>query len=294
MGKSASVNSKNPNKSSEVEVHELSKDPTEAWQDLSKKKSQKVITIDADLLKNDEREDHIRIVCMSDTHSMIHRIAFDIPDGDVFIHAGDFTKLGDIKCVKEFNDWLGRLPHKYKIVIAGNHELTFDPACKMYKNHYRDSAASTMSDNVTGNEPNVREYLTNCIYLEDESVELFGLQFYGTPWQPEFGNWAFNLTRGEQCLEKWNKIPEKTDVLITHGPPIGHGDLCRSGQRAGCVELLSTIQQRVQPKYHIFGHIHEGYGVTTNERTIFINASTCNLRYMPVNPPIVFDIKTEV
>lgn len=53
-------------------------------------------------------------------------------------------------------------------------------------------------------------------------------------------------------------IPEDTDILITHGPPIGHGDLCRSGLRAGCVELLSTVQNRVKPEYHVFGHIHEG------------------------------------
>lgn len=76
--------------------------------------------------------------------------------------------------------------------------------------------------------------------------------------QPEFHKWAFNLPRGSQCLEKWDKIPEDTDVLITHTPPIGHGDLCCTGVRAGCVELLTTVQQRVKPKYHIFGHIHEG------------------------------------
>lgn len=76
--------------------------------------------------------------------------------------------------------------------------------------------------------------------------------------QPEYLSWAFNLPRGESCLQKWNLIPDDTDVLITHSPPLGYGDLCHTGIRAGCVELLSTIQQRVKPKYHIFGHIHEG------------------------------------
>ena len=76
--------------------------------------------------------------------------------------------------------------------------------------------------------------------------------------QPEFGGWAFNLQRGKPCHEKWVKIPEGVDILITHGPPIGHGDLCRNGLRAGCVDLLREVQERVRPKYHLFGHIHEG------------------------------------
>lgn len=53
-------------------------------------------------------------------------------------------------------------------------------------------------------------------------------------------------------------IPSDTDILVTHTPPVGHGDLCCTGVRAGCVELLSTVQNRVKPKYHVFGHIHEG------------------------------------
>lgn len=76
--------------------------------------------------------------------------------------------------------------------------------------------------------------------------------------QPEFCKWAFNVPRGEACLSKWEMIPSDTDILITHTPPVGHGDLCCSGVRAGCVELLSTVQNRVKPKYHVFGHIHEG------------------------------------
>lgn len=76
--------------------------------------------------------------------------------------------------------------------------------------------------------------------------------------QPEFGNWAFNLNRGTECLQKWNLIPDDTDILITHTPPLGYGDYTCSGVRAGCVDLLRTVQERVKPKYHVFGHIHEG------------------------------------
>ncbi|CAG5127500.1 unnamed protein product, partial [Candidula unifasciata] len=134
-----------------------------------------------------------------------------------------------------------------------------------------------------------RQLLTNCIYLLDSCVQVCGVQIYGSPWQPKFGGWAFNLKRGAACLDKWNKIPEDTDILMTHGPPVGHGDLCSDGMRAGCVELLHTIQHRVRPKYHLFGHIHEGYGVTTDGQTTFINGSNCTLRYKPDNRPIVFD-----
>ncbi len=98
------------------------------------------------------------------------------------------------------------------------------------------------------------------------------------------------MKRGPQLLDKWNAIPANIDILISHSPPLGHGDLCRSGLRAGCTELLSTVQQRVKPKYHIFGHIHEDYGVTSDGKIIFINASTCDVEYSPKNPPIVFDI----
>lgn len=76
--------------------------------------------------------------------------------------------------------------------------------------------------------------------------------------QPEFCKWAFNLPRGKECLSKWNLIPSDTDILVTHSPPLGFGDLCCTGVRAGCVELLSTVQQRIVPKYHVFGHVHEG------------------------------------
>lgn len=106
-------------------------------------------------------------------------------------------------------------------------------------------------------------------------------------------------------------IPSDVDILVTHTPPIGHGDLCCSGVRAGCVELLATVQQRVKPKYHVFGHIHEGtplaffflfkwfqlliliagYGISSDGKIIYINASTCDINYLPGNPPIVFDIK---
>ena len=139
--------------------------------------------------------------------------------------------------------------------------------------------------------------------------------------QPVFCDWAFNLKRGEPLREKWNKIPAGVDILMTHGPPVGHGDKSKYGDtRTGCVDLLHTVQTRVKPKYHVFGHIHEGttyiqyymymykwgteylqyscitrlfftgYGVTTDGFTTYINASTCTVQYQPTNAPIIFDL----
>ena len=90
--------------------------------------------------------------------------------------------------------------------------------------------------------------------------------------------------------EIWQRVPEDIDVLITHGPPVGHGDQCETGQRAGCVDLLLDVQRRIKPSFHVFGHVHEGYGVTTDSKTIFMNASTDTYDYRPTNRPFVFDI----
>ena len=109
----------------------------------------------------------------------------------------------------------------------------------------------------------------------------------------EFHAWGFNLPRGEPCREKWDLIPTSTQVLMTHGPPVGHGDLCKPGDnRAGCVDLLMEIATRIKPAYHVFGHIHEGYGQTTDGTTNFVNPSNCNDKYdsSNLNPSIIFDM----
>ena len=124
----------------------------------------------------------------------------------------------------------------------------------------------------------------------DAGTSVDGIKVWGSPWQPEFCEWAFNLPRGQPLRAKWRLIPDDTDVLLTHGPPLGHGDQCAGGHRAGCVDLLHEIQSRVRPAVHAFGHIHEGAGVTSDGATLYVNASTCNLRYRPVNPAVVVDV----
>ncbi|CAH2011796.1 unnamed protein product [Acanthoscelides obtectus] len=224
---------------------------------------------------------------MSDTH--MQNITYNVPDGDIFIHAGDFSNLGQRQSVIKFNNWLGSLPHKFKVVIAGNHELTFDARCLNYFQQimFIRGKSSAIEDVM-----HVRDYLTNCIYLQDSGIQLYGVKIYGSPWIPvHYGvGGAFSRYRGRDLLSQWNKIPRDTEILVTHTPPVGHGDLVQSGIRVGCVELLNTVLYRVRPKYHIFGHIHEGYGVTSNGEISFVNASSCNVKKNAVNLPIVFDM----
>ncbi len=206
----------------------------------------------------------LRVVAVADTHGLHDQI--EVPPGDFFVHAGDLTNTGTLPQIRAFDDWLATLGHRHKIVIAGNHDFAFE----------REAQAA-------------RELLRSGVYLQDEAVTLEGVRFYGSPWQPWFFDWAFNLPRGEALRKKWERIPETTDVLITHGPPQGHGGVTQRGQDAGCEELLAAVE-RIRPAYHVFGHIHEAYGVTTNPQTTFVNASICTLAYEPTNAPVVFDV----
>ncbi len=206
----------------------------------------------------------LRLVVLSDTHGLHEGL--EIPDGDVLIHAGDLTGHGTLGEIGAFDAFLARLPHRHKIVIAGNHDRCFE--------HQRSAA---------------RSLLRHAHYLEDEAVEVAGLKFYGSPWQPWFFDWAFNLQRGPELRAKWQRIPDDTDVLVTHGPSLGHGDMTRRGERAGCADLLERLRQ-VQPRYHLFGHIHEGYGVSTEGKTTCVNASVCDFFYRPIQQPVVLGV----
>lgn len=205
----------------------------------------------------------MRIVCLSDTHNE----QFDVPEGDILIHAGDATIRGTVEEVSAFNAWFSALPHKHKIFVAGNHDWLFETNPVM--------ARAVLDKSV--------------IYLLDSSVEIDGLKVYGSPWQPRFYDWAFNLNRGPEMAEKWDLIPAGTDVLITHGPPHGILDRTAYGDLAGCEELIKKVKD-VRPQVHIFGHIHEGYGQIDKFGVTFINASNCDEKYYPVNPPIVLNI----
>lgn len=208
----------------------------------------------------------MRIIAVSDTHNQLDQI--EIPDGDVLIHAGDATMGGRYQEVYDFASVMAKLPHRHKIFVAGNHDLG-------------------LQDHPERFEPLLRE--AGVTYLRDSSVTLDDVKFYGSPWQPEFYNWAFNLPRGPELGAVWSKIPGDTTVLITHGPPQSILDLVSRGERVGCDELLAAVIEK-KPKYHIFGHVHECYGALERYGVTFCNVSTCNKRYAPTNPPFVIDL----
>jgi Icc-related predicted phosphoesterase len=205
----------------------------------------------------------ISIVALSDTHGFHDSV--DIPAGDILLHAGDLTDRGEIVEVERFNDFLGTLSHPTKIVIAGNHDFCFE----------RDPETCAA-------------LLTNAIYLQDQALIIEGIHFYGSPWQPWFYDWAFNLQRGSEIRAKWELIPADTDILITHGPPFMHGDQTIGGEHVGCQDLLEFVE-RIRPKLHIFGHIHEGYSLTRNDDTTFVNVSICDATYRPRNQPVTYN-----
>ncbi len=210
----------------------------------------------------------MRIVFVSDTHSKHANLV--VPPGDVFVHCGDFTMLGELGKVAEFGRWAGALPHARKIVIAGNHDRTFED----------DPEAARAALDAPGN---------GLTYLEDAGTEIDGLRFWGSPWQPWFFDWSFNLARGPELAAKWALIPEGTDVLITHGPPLGILDRVPRGERVGCADLLARVLE-LRPKVHAFGHIHDAAGVEVRDGTAFVNASICDERYRPLNPARVVDL----
>lgn len=209
----------------------------------------------------------MKLVLISDTHTMHEDLV--LPQGDILIHSGDFTGRGKPYEVEEFFGWLERQSKNFKhvIFIAGNHDMCFE-----YKSTWVVNAIKSLPTNVH--------------YLEDSEIIIDGIKFYGSPWQPEFFNWAFNLPRGKKLEEKWEMIPNDTDVLITHGPPMYILDYTlRDMINVGCLALYNKVIQ-IKPKLHVFGHIHEGYGVKEQDGTMFVNASSVTARYELINKPI--------
>jgi Icc-related predicted phosphoesterase len=250
-------------------------------------------------------------VAISDTHNFHDRLPLPPPASaeiDVLVHGGDFSNVGDQEDVDRFTNWIRAVNIKFKVAIAGNHDTSFDEALylKQHKRRFQHQRAVNSKaakaaltagyhhSPATADNPFPEfDPQGGVAYLEDSGISIQGIRIWGSPWQPEFYDWGFNLPPGAPLREKWALIPSNTEVLITHGPPLGHGDLCLPHRnRAGCVDLLAEISERIHPRFHVFGHIHEGYGQTSNGETEFINASSCNLQYdrQKLNKPIVFDV----
>lgn len=221
----------------------------------------------------------ISLTFISDTHNKHKEITKDLIGGDILIHTGDLSSMGYEHEIREFAKWYdGLYQYDTKIFIAGNHDWGFQ-------------------DNTIRIQEIINSY-KNIIYLQDDFVLLEypaekQIKIYGSPWQPEFYNWAFNLPRnGRELEQKWKDIPSDTDILLTHGPAFGYVDKVIGGTvNLGC-ELLAKRIEEFKPKIHASGHIHTGYGYTYNESTHFINASVLDERYSYRNKPISIEWDT--
>jgi len=220
----------------------------------------------------------MNIDCISDLHGALP----ELPGGDLLIIAGDLTASDMEHQYNKFEKWLDGQDYRKKIFIAGNHDGIIYESYQGLKQipfplHHK-----------------TKQY----DYLCDSGIDWMGLKIWGSPWTPKFCGFQFMLERGDPLKAKWDLIPDDTDILITHGPPYGIRDcvkIRKHVQNMGCVDLLKAINPK-RLKLHVFGHIHEGYGMwdLRNKEghedspfsTIFVNACHMNQKYEPVNPPI--------
>lgn len=225
----------------------------------------------------------LRVVHISDTHSRHWEYVPIIPEGDILIHSGDFAHIATDEeyyaYLKDFNAFLGALPHRYKVYVSGNHEerVAFHPI------------------------EETQAILTNTIYLQDSSVCIEGISIYGTPWS-NF-NCGFSCSR-DHLPEIWRKIPSGIDILVTHLPPFnildrawegpgrGPSGLCShcnakhpTSNHWGCNALSMEVRHRIRPRYHLFGHNHDEPGFLELDGIYF-----CNAAMDIYKKPIVFDI----
>lgn len=205
--------------------------------------------------------DKVRLVLMADTHGQHWTI--HVPDGDVLIHAGDFTLFNRSRdSVLDFNRWLLKRPHRRKVIIPGNHEFKFADL-------------------------RWRRLISAATFLLNEGTEIDGIKMWGSPLTPaNLG--SFGADDGDDCRRIFSRIPKGTDLVITHGPPLGILDVGSGNRNQGCTHLLDAIR-RVRPALHVFGHIHQSYGKARVGGTVFVNAALAGPGYNLVRQPVVID-----
>jgi Icc-related predicted phosphoesterase len=213
-----------------------------------------------------------RIVAISDTHGFHRKIM--IPNGDIFVHCGDITRAGEMDTILDFADWLKELPHVMKVIVPGNHDFAFDISSAKFNKRAEEALYE----------------VAGVHYLLDSIRVIEGLKFFGSPWVPNLSSWAFY----DRNRDRFERAPTDIDVLVTHGPPAGvrDGSTSPSGEshHHGSKHLLRYVNRCAQLRLHVFGHVHQGYGIISGESPMFANAATCDEDYKPVNAPIVIEL----
>jgi Icc-related predicted phosphoesterase len=209
----------------------------------------------------------MNIVALSDTHGN-HR-SVEVPPGDIIIHCGDITRKSNLSEVTDFIDWYAGLDFSYKILVAGNHDRFIRKKKPEFLELIRSHKIS---------------------YLENTSIQINGFSIFGSPFSLNYGGLgAFTYFDSPAAERIWSMIPENTSILVTHAPPKGFRDFSKTeNNNAGCQVLRERVLS-IKPQYHIFGHIHESYGIEQHGNSVFINASLSNGSGEIVNKPVVIE-----
>lgn len=207
----------------------------------------------------------MKVVVISDTHELHEELG--VLEGDVLIHCGDsaYGFSHSEHQVDWLDDWFGRQRFERILVIGGNHDFEIQKRVNAKGRLFR-----------------------NADYLEDKALEYQGVNFYGAPWLPELAGWAFYLPPDE-LRKRWDLIPDDTDILITHTPPLNILDRNSRGKACGCPDLRKRVVD-LNPRVHCFGHVHASGGTIELHDTKYINASLVNSQYEIVRRPHEFEI----
>jgi len=233
----------------------------------------------------------VKIAMMADSHTYHNQVV--VPECDILIHAGDFSFKGSQTESKDFLKWFNAQHQATeKVYIPGNHEYNWD-----YNKHLDRSKPIWLVELI--------EEYSNLHYLEHQSVTLFGLNIFGSPYTPEFfpEYWGFNRKRSEEIKAEWAKIPDNTDILVCHGAAKGFldwtderpQDWLYPGGHAGCEDLMNRIYQLDQLKLFVCGHLHNNTGlvdVPTRYGSIkYCNAAVVDNQYKVKHQPQVITLE---
>ena len=230
----------------------------------------------------------MRIVALSDQHGCTP----DIEPCDLLLIAGDICpdRIRDAVAMfqpeaqaawfdRMIRPWVASSPATHRVATWGNHDFC-GQACDFSSDAPAHAASTTLQIAV--------DDLVHIPTAGDGT-----LRVWATPWSIAFGDWAFMKTP-EELAATYAHIPEGTDVVMSHQPPYGYGDLVTelSGERVhvGSHELLAAIE-RVKPRLVVCGHIHGGHGRYEHLGIPIYNVSVVDERYRNVHAPTVIELE---
>lgn len=212
----------------------------------------------------------MKIAAFSDCHWLYKNIK-KFPKADILIFAGDWCGSGlYMDETTTFIEWFKKLKYRNKVVVPGNHDRFCEWNMSLCKDLFKNAGINL---------------------LIDEQINIEGVSIYGTPWCPFFNYWAF-MKPDEDLKDIFKQIPNNLDILVTHTPPKGICDPTDYGS-----DSLRKHLNNVNPKVHIFGHNHGGYGYQETINTKFYNVAVCSdadskhdYTYQLVNPITTLEI----